>query len=180
MKLLRNILMMIVVSAFAACTSDPQWADPEAHERTEQLREQYAPIIVGTWHIEQLTDKQRFFEQLTFQPDGTLTGLRKWQSRQLITIDGEQRYTDWEDKEQLTGTFTGSWSLLWDRDQQGTGSNRLMLTATFDSLQSDYYAYSHNLSFVSADATMLRFNGLGFHTADGVTTYLRGEAEPSF
>ena len=46
-------LLALVVLAFASCGSDePQWADPEAHEKTEQLQKQYGPLMVGTWHYE--------------------------------------------------------------------------------------------------------------------------------
>ena len=102
---------MIVVLAFASCGSDePRYADPEAHEKIVKLNEQYGPLMVGTWHYENISDTQRYFERLTFQTDGTLTGMRKWQTRKPVTIDGEQRYTDWEDVE-LSGTFTGTWQL---------------------------------------------------------------------
>ena len=86
-----KIIIFILLTAIflASCGSDePQWADPEAHEKTEHLREQYTPFIVGTWHFEKIGDKQRVFEQLTFNADGTLSGLRKWQARQVVTIDG--------------------------------------------------------------------------------------------
>ena len=53
---------------------------------------------MGTWHIERIGDKQRTFEQLTFNADRTLSGLRKWQLRQVVTIDGQEQYTDWEDR----------------------------------------------------------------------------------
>ena len=96
MKIWRLAFAMLAAFSLASCGSDePQWADPEAHEKTEQLREQYTPFTVGTWHIERIGDKQRAFEQLTFNADGTLSGLRKWQSRKVVTIDGEEQYTDW-------------------------------------------------------------------------------------
>ena len=54
---------MFATLSLASCSSDePQWADPEAHEKTEQLREQYTPYIVGTWHYEKTIEKQRAFE----------------------------------------------------------------------------------------------------------------------
>ena len=102
---------MIVVLAFASCGSDePRYADPEAHEKTVKLNELYGPLMVGTWHYENISDTQRYFERLTFQTDGTLTGMRKWQTRQLVTVNGEQHYTDWEILD-LSGTFAGTWSL---------------------------------------------------------------------
>ena len=96
MKQAKFLLLLIVVLAFASCGSDdePRYADPEAHEKTVQLNEQYGPLMVGTWHYENISDTQCYFERLTFQADGTLTGMRKWQTRKLVTIDGEQRYTD--------------------------------------------------------------------------------------
>ena len=92
MNMKKNIitaLLVLVAMIFASCGSnEPQWADPEAHEKMEQLRAQYTPFIVGTWHFERRGDKQRVFEQLTYNADGTLSGLRKWQSREIVTIDG--------------------------------------------------------------------------------------------
>ena len=60
---------MLAVFSLASCSSDPEWADPEAHEKTEQLREQYEPLLVGTWHLERIGERQRFFERLTFESD---------------------------------------------------------------------------------------------------------------
>ena len=94
MKIWRNILVMTAaILSLASCSSDPQWADEEAHEKTEQLRKQYTPIIAGTWHVEYIKDKGRFFERLTFSADGTFTGMRKWQTRKLVTIDDKEQYT---------------------------------------------------------------------------------------
>ena len=172
-------LIPVIVAAFlCSCSNEPEYADPEAHERTLELREQYVPKLIGTWHIERISEKQRFFEQLTFNADGTLTGKRKWQMRQLVTIDGQQRYTDWEGVEDLEGTFTGIWALSWNRDQQGVGSNRLLLWANFDSESSAYVAYSNNEYFDTVDDTTLRFKSN--INVGKVTTYERGEAEPSF
>jgi hypothetical protein len=172
---------MSAVCVFAACSSEPEYADPEAHEKMTKLREQYAPLLVGTWHFERVTETQRFFEQLTFEEDGTLTGTRKWQSRQLVSIDDEQRYTDWEEETWSEGAFTGKWALLWDRDASGVGSNQLDLFGDFlDNDSPKYHAYSHRQAFSFADATTLCFRGVWFHDADGMVRYQRGTAEPSF
>ena len=57
-KIFIAALLVLVTFSLASCGSDePQWADPEAHEKTEQLRAQYGPFIVGTWHYEK--DAQR-------------------------------------------------------------------------------------------------------------------------
>ena len=119
MKQKMALLFFLAALALTACSSDPQWADPEAHEKTVQLNERYAPLMVGTWHYEKIGERHRYFERLTFKDDGTLTGYRKWQCRELVTIGGKEQYTDWKNVGQPTGwgdeegpmngTFTGTW-----------------------------------------------------------------------
>ena len=65
--------MAFAVLFLASCSSSPQYADQEAHEKTEQLRQQYTPLITGTWHMQYVKDKRRFFERLTFNEDGSVT-----------------------------------------------------------------------------------------------------------
>lgn len=183
MKQVRIVILCLVALTFTACCSDePQWADPEAHEKTEQLQKQYMPFITGTWHIVSIKDKGRFFECLTFNEDGTLKGMRKWQSRQLVTIDGKEQYTDWQDVDGENGTFTGTWRLCWSREE-GLSGNRLMLTAYFDR-EHDWtspVAYALNAHFINADETTLSIEGGIVHNCDdGATIYTRGYSEPSF
>ena len=180
MKFWRMVLVVLAAFSLASCSSEPEYADPEAHEKTAELREQFAPLIVGTWHFEQTTDKERFFEQLTFQDDGTFTGVRKWQSRQLVTINNEQRYTDWESLQQLNGTFTGKWFLLWERDGDGEGHNMIFLRAEFDDDANTVLPYSHTALFDGVDATTLRFYGFWASNGSNLMTYQRGAAEPTF
>ena len=178
----KNILMvLLVLFTLSSCgSSEPEWADPEAHEKTEQLQQQYTPFIVGTWHIEGIGDKQRYFEQLTFNADGTLSGMRKWQTRELVSINGEAQYTDWENITPTNGAFRGTWSLRWERNDKGVGENRLFLYAQYDETDIvSYLPYSTNARFYSADSTTLRFAGY-WQDGDGWTNYERGEAEPSF
>ena len=172
-------LFAIIVFTLYSCSNEPEWADPEAHEKTEQLREQYTTLIVGTWHYERISEKQRVFEQLTFKADGTFSGLRKWQTRQLVTIGGEEQYTDWEDIPQINGTFAGTWSLRWERNSNGVGENRLDLYAKYDNESYDYLPYSTIALFGFADANVLRFAGY-WQDSQGWTNYQRGEVEPSF
>ena len=80
---------MAVAFALASCSRDPQWADEELHLKNQQLQEQFAPLVVGTWHIEVINDKQRFFERLTFLPDKTLKGMRNG------SIDGSSPSAAW-------------------------------------------------------------------------------------
>ena len=180
----KNILSILFIAiSLNSCSSDePQWADPEAHEKTEQLREQYTPFIVGTWHIERIGDKQRTFEQLTFNADGTLSGLRKWQTRKFVTIDGEQRYTDWENVEPLEGTFSGTWKLSYYSPEGVNDEKRncLFLNAQYEGANSGHMAYSNIATFDYADETTLRFEGFYFKDKDGWITFLRGDQEPSF
>ena len=178
----KNILMvLLVLFTLSSCgSSEPEWADPEAHEKTEQLQQQYTPFIVGTWHIEGTGDKQRYFEQLTFNADGTLSGMRKWQTRELVSINGEAQYTDWENITPTNGAFKGTWSLIWERNDKEVGENRLFLYAEYDETDIvSYLPYSIIARFYSADSTTLRFAGY-WQDGDGWTNYERGEAEPSF
>jgi len=180
MKIWRLAFAMLTAFSLASCGSDePQWADPEAHEKTEQLRTQYTPFIVGTWHYEKVGERQRVFEQLTFNADGTLSGRRKWQSRQVVTIDGQEQYTDWEDVPDMNGTFKGTWKLVWERNSSGVGENRVFLYALWDDEANPGIAYSHNPLFGYADETTLQFAG-HWQNSDGWTRYERGEAESSF
>ena len=175
------ITILLALVSLASCSSDPQWADEEAHEKTEQLRKQYTPIIAGTWHVEYIKDKGRFFERLTFSADGTFTGMRKWKTRKLVTIDDKEQYTDWEDVE-LSGTFTGTWQLRYWSPEGNSGEKRncLQLTATYDDAGRDYMAYSCALTFAYADATTLRIQGYYVKAPDGWINYQRGPAEPGF
>ena len=181
MKPTKALFLFLVALALTACSSDPQWVDPEAHEKTEQLRKQYTPIIAGTWHVEYVKDKGRFFERLTFSADGTFTGMRKWQTRKLVTIDDKEQYTDWEDVE-LSGTFKGTWQLRYWSPEGNSGEKRncLQLTATYDDAGRDYMAYSCALTFAYADATTLRIQGYYVKAPDGWINYQRGPSEPSF
>ena len=174
--------LLLVAVAFAYCCSDePKYADPMAHEMTVKLNEQYGPLMVGTWNYKDISDTQRYFERLTFQADGTLTGMRIWQTRKLVTIDGKEQYSDWKDVE-LSGTFTGTWQLRYWSPEGNSGEKRncLQLTATYDDAGRDYMAYSCALTFAYADATTLRFQGYYVKDADGWMNFLCGEAEPSF
>lgn len=183
MKIWRNILVMTaaILSLFS-CSSDPQWADEEAHEKTEQLQKQYGPMMIGTWYYENISDTERFFERLTFNADGTLSGMRKWQSRKVVTIEGEQRYTDWESVEPLEGTFSGTWKLSYYSLEGMAGEKRncLLLNAKYEGANSEYMAYSNIATFDYADETTLCFEGFYFKDKEGRIVFLRGTQEPSF
>lgn len=181
MKLWRNVFLLFAAFFLFSCSNEPEWADPEAHERTEQLNKQYAPLIVGTWHYEKVGERQRYFERLDFKEDGTMTGMRKWQRRSLVTIDGKEQYTDWEDIE-LSGTFSGTWSLRYWAPDYGEKRNCLLLEAKYEDDRNREFAsaYSYVANFSYADATTLCFQGYYVKDDDGWIHYKRGEAEPSF
>ena len=183
MKICRNILVMTaaILSLFS-CSSDPQWADEEAHEKTEQLQKQYGPMMIGTWYYENISDTERFFERLTFNADGTLSGMRKWQIRKVVTIEGEQCYTDWESVEPLEGIFSGTWKLSYYSPEGMAGEKRncLLLNAKYEGANSEYMAYSNIATFDYVDETTLCFEGFYFKDEEGRIVFLRGTQEPSF
>ena len=183
MKIWRNILVMTAaILSLVSCSSDPQWADEEAHEKTEQLQKQYGPMMIGTWYYENISDTERYFERLTFNADGTLSGMRKWQSRKVVTIEGEQRYTDWESVEPLEGNFSGTWKLSYYSLEGMAGEKRncLLLNAKYEGANSEYMAYSNIATFDYADETTLCFEGFYFKDKEGRIVFLRGTQEPSF
>jgi len=180
MKIWKIVFVLSAALSIVSCgNSEPEWTDAEAHEKTLQLREQYASLLVGTWHYEKSIEKQRAFEQLTFNADGTFSGQRKWQMRQVVTIEGREQYTDWEDMPDENGTFAGTWLLRWERNDQGVGENRIVLYASWDDKTNPVVAYNHNSLFGYADVSTLQFAGY-WQNSDGWTNYERGEAEPSF
>lgn len=90
-----------------------------------------------------------------------------------------KHYTDWEDVE-LSGTFTGTWSLrYWDPDG-GEKRNCQKLEASYDDKDQFYMAYSATLDFGYADETTLHIQGYYVHDEDGWADYLRGQADPAF
>ena len=108
--------------------------------------------------------------------------MRKWQTRKLVTIDGEQIYTDWENVEPLEGTFSGTWKLSYYSPEGVNDEKRncLFLNAQYEGANSGHMAYSNIATFDYADETTLRFEGFYFKDKDGWITFLRGDQEPSF
>lgn len=178
---MKNVLwILMTVFLLMSCSHEPKWADEEEHDKTEQLFQKYGKLIIGTWHYERTSEKHRFFEKLTFMADGTLTGSRKWQMRELVTVDGKETYTDWEDLDMGNGTFSGHWSLGWQRSENPADGNYLSLVAGFDEPESPYMAYSSRNRFDSVDEKRLRFKNNDLFNRDDWTDYTRGDATPSF
>ena len=96
------------------------------------------------------------------------------ENRRLVTIDGQEQYTDWEVFE-LSGSFTGTWQLRYWSPEGNSGEKRncLQLTATYDDAGRDYMAYSCALTFAYADATTLRIQGYFFNDDNGWADYKR-------
>ncbi len=177
MKIWKIAFTMLVAFSVISCSSDPKWADPEAHERTVQLNEQYGPLMVGTWNYEHLGEKQHFVEQLIFKADGTFTGTRIWQTRSLVTIDGEEKYTDWEDINELNGDFSGTWSLTWRSINGGAKADCLFLYATFDDSRKEFTAYCDYMPLSYVNNSTLCFKSKYFTDENGWTNYLRGKTD---
>ena len=80
MKQAKLLFLLITALAFASCGSDePRYADPEAHEKTVQLNEQYGPLMVGTWPIPislpSTTPTKRRFDSKDFTSKTRMDGL---------------------------------------------------------------------------------------------------------
>ena len=76
MKTTKALLLFLAAFAMTACSSDePRYTDPEAHEKTVQLNEKYAPLMVGTWqkvYDEGVADAGTV--QYTFHPQSVNNG----------------------------------------------------------------------------------------------------------
>ena len=161
MKTTKALLLFLAAFAMTACSSDePRYTDPEAHEKTVQLNEKYAPLMVGTWHYEKIGERHRQYTD--WQNAGQPTG--------------------WGDEEgPMNGTFTGTWQLrYWNPEGEGSRKrNCLQLEAKYDE-ERKYMAYSYVATFDYADKTTLRFQGYYAKDEDGWVNFQRGDAEPSF
>ena len=47
-----TILSSLLLCLLTACSSEWEYADPEAHEKTEQLQQEYNAKLQGSWHRE--------------------------------------------------------------------------------------------------------------------------------
>ena len=76
MKFWKIAFVMLAAFSLASCSSDePRYADPEAHEKTVQLNEQYGQLMVGTWqkvYDEGVADAGTV--QYTFRPQSANNG----------------------------------------------------------------------------------------------------------
>ena len=76
MKFWKIAFVMLAAFSLASCSSDePRYADPEAHEKTVQLNEQYGQLMVGTWqkvYDEGMADAGTV--QYTFRPQSANNG----------------------------------------------------------------------------------------------------------
>lgn len=176
----RNIFVILAAFSLASCGSDdPEWADPEAHEKTEQLNKQYGTVILGSWYYEHVGEKHHYTETLTFHEGGKLTGSRKWQTRSLVTIDGVQRYSDWEDLVEMSGTFTGKWRLAYWSSTGGDKHNSLILEAKYDDEENHPgIAYQNDMVFGYANEQTLSIKGVYFNDENGWANYQRITALP--
>lgn len=184
---MRNIKSIFVLAisliVITACSHDEDdSAYMETQRKTAELREQFASKMVGTWYMEHISDKHKYFELLELKDDGTMTGKRRWLSRDLVKIEGEEKYTDWEEVVEMNGSFVGTWDLRWEDENYSTGNhNRLFLYANWNQYGGKTsLAYSHNIAFLMTILDELRLYSIPFPDSDGYTTYHRGEKEPSF
>ena len=47
-----EVISLFLLILLTACGSEWEYADPEAHEKTEQLQQEYNAKLQGSWHRE--------------------------------------------------------------------------------------------------------------------------------
>jgi len=160
------LLALFALLAMVSC-SDTEDIDTEAQEKTEQLRKEYNAKLQGTWHREVVNNENRFFERISFKEDHTFKLLRIWQKPQ-----GTGEDIEWEDveEENVTGEFTGTWMLKWQRLNSKEGENVLVL---------QHKTGNGILQFIDIINDEL-IVGAVYLATDGIAVYERGGGNPSF
>ncbi|MBQ0022875.1 MAG: hypothetical protein KBT29_06505 [Prevotellaceae bacterium] len=108
MKVKVFMFLMLAMMALASCSSDSEVVDKTTPE-TKALRQKYGTQVVGDWYVEKVTDTKRYFQQMTFQENGTVTYSYRQESRQEVLVDGVYVMTDWMVNVATNGY--GTWSL---------------------------------------------------------------------
>lgn len=159
-----TILSSLLLCLLTACSSEWEYADSEAHEKTEQLQQEYNAKLQGSWHREVVNSDHRFFERITFKADQSYTLYRVWKMRQ-----GDE----WEDfpEPSAIGESTGTWSLYWERLNTKEGQNILALSNKVSGTL---------LRFIDIINDQLLVEGVPYLPIDEPTVYKRGEGAPSF
>ena len=159
-----EVISLFLLILLTACGSEWEYADPEAHEKTEQLQQEYNAKLQGSWHREVVNSDHRFFERITFKADQTYTLYRVWKMRQ-----GDE----WEDfpEPSAIGESTGTWSLYWERLNTKEGQNILALSNKVSGTL---------LRFIDIINDQLLVEGVPYLPIDEPTVYERGEGTPSF
>ena len=146
-----EVISLFLLILLTACGSEWEYADPEAHEKTEQLQQEYNAKLQGSWHRE-------------VKADQSYTLYRVWKIRQ-----GDE----WEDfpEPSVIGESTGSWSLYWQRLNNKEGQNVLTLANEISGTL---------LKFIDIINDQLIVEGVPYLPTDGSTVYERGEGTTSF
>lgn len=155
------IFFQFFLCLLISCTSEWESSDPEAKEKTEQLRKEYNAKLLGSWNREILNENHKFFEQIAFYENGTYSLYRKWQMR-------TNKEVDWEEltEKSITGDFEGKWKLIWQRQNESEGKNMLFLGSSL----LIFYDIIDEKLIIGADYLM----------DDGIAIYARGNGKPSF
>lgn len=155
-------LLSCAMITTGACGLDPQWADPELHEQTLKLREQYTPKLAGQWYRIGEKDTRKFYVSINFKADGTMTAIEKMVRRDTVMVNGQPTLTDWETV--MNDTTHTTWNLYINRDT-GNGNliYRMHITNVYDMLFNGIKGDTLHVS--------------GFY---GFRYLLRGDVQPDF
>ena len=165
-----SILLFLTVSILlVGCGKDEPIS--EAQQKTNELRSKYADKVVGSWWVEQKTEKSQLFEQLELSADGNLSGYVKWCRRSKVMVDGQEVWTDWETLDD--GNISGKWMLVWNEDMW----EPCMHLQAIVNNDPTYYWYMGRYHFIGVDETTLDL-ATGYKSPD--VKYQRGKSSPSF
>lgn len=160
----------VAVLVLGACHSEPQWADPEEHERTEELNALYKEKVAGDWYMFRQKDTRRLYETLKLKADGRFEATMRYATRDTVQVNGEEVVTDW--KTFINDTISGEWELQWSRARK---ENVIDLFAK--EVSGPYAFHFQAVTFHGVTESELQINDLLFQQR---LTFRRGTIDAPF
>ena len=110
------LVLPTVIWSLSSCSSDPQivindYNSPE----TKLLQQKYGQLLIGEWSYTQQNETHMSCQKFCFHTDSTAECIYIHKSRELVSVQGEQVYTDWTP--QWNDTIVGNWQLIHVKDE---------------------------------------------------------------